>query len=147
MATNRIRWEGLDELKALLRTLPAELTAEGGAIVEAHARAADNAIAQSYPIGKTGNLAGGMRVTINANGRYGTGALIKNAAPHAWFYEHGTVKREYETQRNKKRKSVGRMPPHPVFIPIMQDFRDLMYEELAHMLVRYGFAVSVRRVA
>jgi|SRR5262245_2352503 len=146
-----IRWSGLEDLKALLRTLPAELAAEGGGIVESHARAAANVIEKLYPIGRTGHLAGGVRVTLNANGRYGTGALVKNAAQHSFIYEHGTEPRTYAGTDTLgrvygKKPSRGRMKAHPVFIPAMQDFRDLMYENLAAMLTRHGFYVTVTRV-
>lgn len=136
MANNRIRWEGLDELKAELRRLPAELAQDASAIVFAHADGALGEIRDAYPT-RTGNLRKGLRRTVNAVGRFGAGALVKNVAPHAWIFEHGTQARHTAIGANR-----GAMPAGRVFIPIVMRWRRKMYLQLAALLERHGLRTS-----
>jgi len=136
MANNRLRWHGLDELKADLRRLPEELAQEGSAIIFAHADGAMAEIAAAYPT-RTGNLRKGLRRTINAVGRWGAGALVKNVAKHAWIFEHGTQARHTAIGANR-----GAMPAGRVFIPIVMRWRRKMYAQLAALLERHGLRTS-----
>jgi hypothetical protein len=133
---NRIRWDGLDQLKADLRALPANLGAEGGAIVEAHADIAIADIDAAYPT-RTGRLRKGLKKTINRTGRFGTGAVIRNNAPHAYIFEHGT-----KARHNAIGAFRGSMPAGNVFIPRMQKWRRRMYQQLAALLERAGLRVT-----
>jgi len=150
MAKASVRWTGLDELKAFLRTLPADLAQEGNAIVYSHARMAQQEVANAYPV-VSGNLARNVRVTIDLQSRYGARALVKSAAKHAWLYEHGTEgKIRYYSGTDKrgrvfKQASRGAMPEAPrekQAIPKFIRWRTRMYAQLAAMVERHGFVIS-----
>lgn len=148
MTGARVQWDGLEELKAWLRTLPQALAADANAIVEAHARMAQQQVQAGYP-DVSGNLIGGVRVTWHAQARYGAGAIVKSAAKHAWIYEHGTGARTY-TGTDKRGRVFdnaprGVMPPAPPSrqaIPKFIYWRARMYAQLAAMMERHGLQVS-----
>lgn len=135
-ARNRIVWDGLDELRAELRKLPAELADEASGIVLQHADGAAQEIKAAYP-SRTGNLRNGMAVIRSAAGRFGVGAIVRNRAPHAWIFENGTQARHASIGANR-----GSMPPGHVFIPRVIKWRHRMYGALKAMLVRHGLVVS-----
>lgn len=135
-SNNRIRFDGLDELKAALRKLPERLTAVATEIVEATARETKAEVSAAYPTGPTGNLKR-LVVISRWNGRYVTGAVVKNNAPHAYIFEHGTQVRKTSLGQNR-----GRMPPGRVFIPIVVRKRREMLERLKAMVEREGLMVS-----
>jgi hypothetical protein len=139
-AHNRIRWEGLDELRAELRKLPDELAAEGTTIVVAHATRAHAAIDAVYAQHEhTGFLRRALQLSTQAAGRFGAGMLLINRAPHAWMFEHGTKVRHNGIGNR------GAMKATPTFIPIVMRERHAMYDALANMLKRVtGFQVTGR---
>jgi hypothetical protein len=139
----RLEFKGLAELKQQLRNLPANLAAEAGRITEASANAAAVAIRTAYPTGPTGNLKSGVTVTRFEKGKLAAGSIVKNTAKHATIFEVGTQARHYFTKKGKK-KSVGKMPPGRVFVPIAIEKRRQMYEQLVAMLERNGLKVSGR---
>ncbi len=137
MSGNRLVFNGLAELRAQLRNLPAELTAEASRITEASANSAAAAIKQAYPKGETGNLIAGVTVTHFDKGRFSAGAILKNRAKHAAIFEYGTQARHTSLGRNR-----GAMPPGRVFIPIVIEKRRQMFEAFKAMLTRHGLRVG-----
>jgi hypothetical protein len=136
---NRFVFTGLEELKAELRTLPADLTAEASHIVEAAANGAAATIKASYP---PGELQDSLSVQVSVSG-FAAGAVVKNTSKLASIYENGTEARHYTTVHGVRHET-GRMPPKNVFIPTMQRKRAQMYDQLADLLVSHGLAVSGR---
>lgn len=132
MSNNRIHWDGLEELRRVLRALPADLAVEASGIVLSHAEGAAREIRAAYPT-RTGNLRNGVVVSKQAAGRYGTGVLVKNSAPHAFIFEHGTQARHNAIGANR-----GSMPPGNVFIPRVIRWRRKMYEALKALLQKNG---------
>lgn len=136
-ANNRLRFDGLAELRQALRNLPAELTAEAANLIEGEANAAALAIRRGYPLGETGNLVEGVIVTHFEKSKVSTGAIVKNTAKHAYIFEHGT-----QVRRNAKGANRGAMPPGRVFIPRMQEARRRVHSGLRLILQRAGLAVT-----
>jgi hypothetical protein len=134
VSQNRIVWSGLEELKAELRQLPAELAGEASGIVIA---AADRAKAAMHYPRRTGNLADHVVVGKAAAGRYGAGAVVKNTAKHAGIFESGTQARHTALGANR-----GSMPPGHIFVPAVMRSRRQMYDELKALLVAHGLTVS-----
>lgn len=132
----KIRWTGLDELRADLRRLPAELTGEASGIVTSAANAARDDIASAYPK-RTGNLAGNVRVLVKTIGAFGVAVIVRNTAKHAHLFEYGTQARHTDLGANR-----GSMPPGNVFIPRIIKWRRAMYAQLKAMLVRHGLKAS-----
>lgn len=136
MANNRIVWDGLEDLKAALRALPAELAADASSIVTGAAQEAADAIRSAYPA-RTGNLKDHVLVTGVSAGTYGAGAVVKNTAKHAWIFENGTQARHTSLGANR-----GSMPPGHVFIPTVIRKRREMYERLKAVLVSHGLVAA-----
>lgn len=159
MANNRIQWEGLAELRELLRKLPAELRGEGSAIVNAWARQAFEEIYKSYPIGPGskryagGNLRKGLSIStgdthsesVGKGGNFGYSVLIKNRAKHAWIFENGSearrVSRKVPGRAGNFGTSRGSMPPGRVFVPIVIRKRAAMNLRLRQLLIDHGLLV------
>lgn len=137
MAT-RFVFSGLDELRAALRALPADLTGEAGHIIEGEANGAAVAIRTGYGAHRrSGNLQDHVTVTQRPAGQFGAAAVVKSAARHAWLFENGSQARHTEIGANR-----GSMPPGHVFVPAMIRARRVMYEKLAGLLERHGLRVS-----
>lgn len=138
MAGNRIVFDGLAELKAALRTLPAELAQEAGEIVKANAAEAAREIRADYP-SRTGNLKNHVYVTNEAR-QFGASAVVKNTAKHAWLYDNGSQARHTDIGANR-----GSMPAAPTgrsFVAHMIRRRRIMYQILKDLLVSKGLMVS-----
>jgi len=130
---------GMQELRAALQRLPAELTEEAAKIVDAAANSAKLEVYGRYPQ-KTGNLRKGLRVTHNAGRRFGTTAVLKSSSPHASIFEFGTVRRSTNKGANR-----GSMPPASdakAFIPVVIRVRRKMVRQLVELVRRAGFTVS-----
>jgi hypothetical protein len=136
VSKNRIRLDGIEELRDALRRLPHDLKAEAVEIVQETAESAAAEIRAKYPT-RTGNLREGVHVRPSEVSTFGAGAIVKNSAKHAWIFEHGTVARR--TSIGAKR---GSMPPGNVFIPIAIRKRRAMEAKLKAVLVRHGLVVS-----
>jgi hypothetical protein len=138
---SQVVWSGLEELKAQLRNLPAELAAEASGIVEGRAERARQDIETSYP-DRTGDLRKGLRLGSGTNvGRFGASTVLKNTSKLAWIYENGTEARHYFTVNGKK-KLTGKMKPGHIFIPIVIRQRRAMYRDLKALVERHGFVVT-----
>lgn len=136
-SNNRLVFNGLAELRAELRQLPAELAGEAGEIVSGAAEGAKNDIVEAYPE-RTGNLRSRVTVSRTAgSGLYGVAAIVKNTAKHAWIFENGTQARHTDIGANR-----GAMPAGHVFIPAVIRRRRQMYERLKGLLTKHGLVVS-----
>lgn len=104
MAHNRIRLDGLAELRTALQQLPTELKQQARDIVMDAANHAKTEIVAAYPR-RTGNLRKGVQVNLTDN-PFGVRAIVVNRAPHAYIYEVGTAVRRNAAGKNLDRKSV-----------------------------------------
>ena len=141
----QIAINGLDELRAQLRRLPADLTHEAAAIVQGHAEAAVREMDAKYAQHEwTGNLRRGLTMMQDYTGtRYGVRWIVRNRAPHAYFAEHGTEMRETLGRKSiRAGVSRGRMPPLNIFIPIARRRRRLMVNALVEVVRRAGLQVN-----
>lgn len=134
-----IRWEGLDELRAALRSLPDDLATEAEGIVLGEAQAAHDEILASYTE-RTGNLKAGMFLFKSAVSRYGVGVVVMNRAKHSHLFEYGTQVRHTAAGAHR-----GVMPAAPAglrFVPKIIRHRARMYDRLKALLVSHGLLVS-----
>jgi hypothetical protein len=86
----------------------------------------------------TGNLARGVKVKVVSAGQFGAAARVASTAPHAYFYEHGTVKRQTSKGWNR-----GISGAHPTLIPIAIRRRHEMYRRLAELLEQRNITVTI----
>ena len=152
----RVEWQGLAAFRDQLRKLPADLRAEGGAIVYAHAQRAYTQIHAAYPVGPGrkgkagGNLKRGMRIDYQTgkglSEEFGVGVVVRNRAEHAWLFENGSEARQVSRIQPGRAGnwglSRGKMPPKPTFIPIAIRVRAQMYRQLEALLAKAGFQVT-----
>lgn len=139
--SNRFTFDGLSELRDALRSLPADLTAEAGNIIESAMNGAEATVRATYAEHtRTGDLMNHLSSSLTVSG-FSVVGVVKNTSRLAWIFENGTQARHYITV-NGKRKELGRMPPAHIFIPTMVAKRRQMYERLKDLLVRHGLAVS-----
>lgn len=137
MSNNRFTWSGLDDLRAALRALPAELHGEAAHIVEAAGNAAAFEVKAAYGRHRrTGNLQDHVKVERLPTGPFGVAVVVKSTARHAHLFERGTQARHTAIGANR-----GTMPPGNVFIPAVIKHRRRMYDELAALLRRVGLLV------
>ena len=134
-----VQWEfkGLEELKAALRALPAELTGEASHLIEAAGNRAVLDLKRAYPV-VTGNLRDGVEVTFTTSG-VSTRALVRSRAPHAHLYEYGTEARHTGLGLNR-----GRMAPTHVFGRTMSNVRRELFDQFRALLERHGLRVTGR---
>jgi len=138
MAALSFEFEGLDELRAELKQLPADLATEANDDV---VKAANDTAAQlkaAYPGGPSGNLRRGVKVTTSVTPT-GTVATVISAAPEAHLWEFGTQIRH--TQKGFNR---GAAPAHynEGLVGIAEQHRRVLDGQLFDLLVRAGFEVS-----
>jgi len=130
-----LTWSGLDELKAALRQLPAELTGQAAKIVQAAANRAEADARLNYPV-VTGNLRDGMgQIERDDSANYGYRITVINRAPHAWIYEYGTQ------ARHRGLKTWRPMPAGHVFVPAIERNRRWMYDQFRDLLRDQGLGV------
>jgi hypothetical protein len=130
----RLKFEGLEELKAALRALPEELTAEAANIIEGAWNGAAVDIKSGYP-SRTG-LAKTVTVT-HRRSRFGAVSTIRNTSPRALWFEEGTQVRHTSFGANR-----GAQKPGHVFYPPIRRARRRGLEALKAMLIRKGLLVS-----
>jgi len=133
-ARNAFTWTGLDELRAALRNLPAELTADASAIVDDNAERAKSTVFQAYPPGELRDRL--VLETVTA-GSFGVAMKLSSRSPWAYAYENGTEARHTLTGAGR-----GRQEPKPTVIPAITRYRARMYAQLADMLRAHGLEVS-----
>lgn len=134
----RLQLDGLTELRAALRQLPAELTDDAAAIVEDTTDRTETALVQTYPKGATGNLRRGVKKTV-AKGSFGVQGTVKSTSPHAHLWEFGTAVRH--TARGWNR---GKAPSHARegLVAIAVRERRRMNQRLVDLVRSAGFEVS-----
>lgn len=140
MSNNKLIFDGMDELKRQLRNLPKELTGEASKIVMDSANDAANAARADYPE-VTGNLRKGVKVSSEAVGQFGAGAVVKSTSPHAWLYDHGSQARHWDTGKSTG-KMWGKTRPKHTFAKAMIRHRKRMYARLKELLVSKGLLVT-----
>ncbi len=134
--SNRLVFSGLEELRAQLRTLPADLAEEASVDVHEAARAAKSAIVDAYP-DRTGDLRDHVVLEDRAAGPFGAAVIVKNTSKLAWIFENGSQARHTALGANR-----GSMPPGHVFLPNIIRQRRTMYEKLRALLVAHGLVVT-----
>jgi hypothetical protein len=142
MSNNRIVFDGLDELKAALRALPAELTVEASREVEGAGNGAAVAIRTVYGAHRvTGHLQESVTVEQRQAGQFAAAVVVKANDPIAWLFDNGSQARHWAGG-----KSTGIMwgntPPTHVFVKTMIAARRKMYDKLRDLLERKGLVVS-----
>jgi len=144
-----LSWDGLDELRAMLKGMPMILAPQVKSIANAHASAAASTLRALYPIGPTGNLRAGVRLEQRA-AKGGSGTVLVSAAPHAWIFERGTVVREGRGGRARGKGSRrdgalanrGFMPRSNAFASVVGPGRRALVADLAALLEKYKFEVK-----
>jgi hypothetical protein len=131
-----VRFEGLEELRAALRALPATLVGEATGLVQAAAESAKADIVAAYPR-RTGNLRDHVQVTTPIASAAGVVVVLRNTSKEARYFEHGSQVRHTAIGANR-----GSMPPGHVFEPRYQKWRRHMWDTLADLLRREGLSVS-----
>lgn len=148
MTDVRIRWDGFDELKAMLLSLPEDLAEEAeGIVLDAADRARDDVDAEYAKHERTGSLRAGLKVVSQIRGgwafsvgskKLGAGAVLYNNAPLAYIFENGS------RARHNGIRATGSMPAGHAFIPHAIRRRREMYQALAAMLAAHGLTVTGR---
>jgi len=134
-----VTWIGLDELRAALLRLPADLTELAAAIVSQAADGAAEEIRAAYPEGDTGNLRKGVRVgTARGQRDFSVARVVRSTAPHAHLFESGTQTRQTTLGYNR-----GFMPGANIFVPVVTRRRRDMEEDLIAVVEQAG--IDVRR--
>jgi hypothetical protein len=142
MANNRFVFTGLEELKADLRRLPADLTDEASAIVFGAGNGAADVIQAGYKAHRhSGDLADHVTVTVRAGGRFGVAVVVRSAGRAASVFETGSQARHYVTRKGV-RHLTGKMPATPTFVPAVRRARRAMYAQLRALLVAHGLQVT-----
>lgn len=133
----RVRFEGLDELRAALRQLPEELRNDALALVIQTGDEAADTIRAAYEASRvSGNLARGVKTASIPAGRFGAAVAVRSTAKHAFIFENGTQTRKTQLGANR-----GAMPPGRVFVPIMIRHRRMLHHLLVDLVQRAGFEV------
>lgn len=132
---SRFVFDGLEALKAELRSLPADLAGEGGHLVEARGNAAVVTIKAGYPV-RTGDLRDHVEVE-HTQSAVGARSVIRNTSAHALEFEIGTQARHNSLGANR-----GSMPANPLFTQTIMRERRGMYDDLRDLLERHGLQVT-----
>jgi Bacteriophage HK97-gp10, putative tail-component len=145
----KLEIKGLDELRAALKKLPADLQREAAVIVQAQAEQMAVDVQGQYP-SVTGNLRSHVRVVVASDVVGGISARVLNTAKHSHLYERGTKARQYSGSGPGKKmpagwkagKSTGQMPAKATFIPIAILRRRVMTAALVDVVERAGLTVT-----
>jgi hypothetical protein len=137
-----VKWSGLDELRAALRRLPADLTDEAQGIVDGAVDRAMAGMLAEYPEGELRDLL--TRAPLS-RGPFGVAWLVKNRSGWAWHWDHGTKLRHYTGKRGRRHDTGaewgGKQAPHTFGRNAGQQ-RDRMYDELKALVASHGLLVS-----
>jgi hypothetical protein len=126
-----VTWSGLDSFKRELQVLTSDLVSEAEGILLESAFSARDEIAAAYPYVE-GGLRRGLTI-VPSRGMVLAGAELKNLAPHAWLYEHGT-----KARANKHGDNRGVMPARPTFEPIAKAYRVTALSAINFRLYQHG---------
>jgi hypothetical protein len=133
----KLEIKGLDELRASLKKLPADLQREAAVIVQAQAEQMAVDVQGAFPLGPTGNLRSQVRVALGSDAVGGVSAKVLATAKHSHIWEKGTKSRQW-----KNGKSTGTMPAGNKFIPIAILRRRVMTAALVDIVERAGLTVT-----
>jgi hypothetical protein len=136
VSNNRLKFDGLEQLKLDLRRLPKEMRDDAQDIVLDSANEGAGDARSHYPR-RTGNLADGIEVQQLTGSSAFAGAVVKNKAKLAFIFENGTQARHNDIGANR-----GTMPAGNVFVPAMIRARRKMYERLKAMMRSKGLKVT-----
>lgn len=138
MATNQLRLDGLTELRAALRQLPADLAADAADMVVHSVDMTAASLIQSYPLGDTGNLRKGVKKTITRS-QVAVVGEVKSTSPHAHLWEFGTQNRrtQHGWNRGRLRNQYNRG-----LVGITLRERQALNTNLIDLVRRAGFIVS-----
>jgi hypothetical protein len=109
-----VKWHGMTENRAALKTLARDLTAEAAPLTEQYAEALAGAVIAAYASRTiTGELAAGVVVyPKRMKSRYATGFRVRSTAFYARFLEYGTKWiapiRVFIPRRNAYQRALGR---------------------------------------
>lgn len=136
------RIEGLEELKAQLRNLPADLTGEAGHVIEGHANAAGVTLRSAYGRHRrSGNLQDHVKVEKRVQGRFGVAYKVASTASHAWLFDNGSQVRHWASGKSTG-AMWGKTPPTHVFVRTLVATRRAMWNDLRGVLERAGLTVT-----
>jgi hypothetical protein len=146
MSQMQFVFEGLDELKAALRALPADLTAEAAHIVEGHANQAYLQIKTVYQAHRRSGLLAKMLTIAERKEKPDSYAVvIRSNDPIAWIFDNGSQARHWLRGNNKSTGTMwGKtpMPPLHIFSGTMARERRGMWIDLKELLIRKGITVT-----
>lgn len=142
MSNNRIVFRGLEELKAELRALPAELASEAGNVVEGTAIEASATVHAEYERHRvTGELADSLKVLHVSAGQFGAAYVVKATSKIAWLFDNGSQARHWLSGKSTG-AMWGKTPPTHVFVKTMTRARTKMYQTLKGVVERKGLVVT-----
>jgi hypothetical protein len=138
-SNNRLKFEGLEELRASLRRLPVDLRDDAEVIVFDSAKEAVDDIKAGYAKHRrSGDLADKVEaVQLRGNGTAFAGAIVQNKSKLAFIFENGTQARHTNIGANR-----GSMPAAHVFVPAVIRRRKEMYERLREMMRSHNLTVT-----
>ena len=142
MASVKLTWRGLEELRAALRALPGELADAAQRAVMAAGNHAAAEIAAAYPVGpgtdqhEGGTLRRGVKAVPQTAGRFGAAVQVRSTARHARIFESGTQTRQTSLGYNR-----GAMPGANIFVPVMMRRRRELHRELIAIVQQAGFTI------
>lgn len=139
-SNNRLRLDGLAELRAELRRLPKKLRDDAEVIVDNAAKGAAGEIRVGYEQHRSsGELADKVELITDLPGEGGAfaGAIVQNTSKLAYIFEHGTQARHNALGANR-----GSMPAAHIFIPAMIRWRATMYDNIRQMMRQAGLTVD-----
>jgi hypothetical protein len=141
-----LTWTGLEELRAQLRELPAELAVEAGHEVETAANGAAATVKAVYAQHRvTGELRDAVTVEHRAASAFGAAMVVRVNSPIAWLFDNGSMARHYVTASGTKHRTGamwGKTAPTHVFVTTVIAARRRMYAQLKALLVRKGLTVT-----
>jgi hypothetical protein len=139
VSNNRLKFDGLEELRASLRHLPVDLRDDAEVIVFDSAKDAERDIRAGYQSHRrSGELADKLEVVqLKGQGTAFAGALIQNKSKLAFIFENGTEARHTNIGANR-----GSMPAAHVFVPAVIKRRREMYDKLREMMRKHNLTVT-----
>jgi Bacteriophage HK97-gp10, putative tail-component len=131
---NRLRLDGLPELRAALVTLPMELRAEAIRLAQEETETAKGEIIAAYPR-VTGELRAGVTVSHDATAT-GARSIVRSSSRYAQWYEYGTARRQTALGFGR-----GAMPARATFMPIRERHQQRFREAVIALVRQQGLRV------
>ena len=141
MATRKVQWNGMQEFRALLRTMPTHLRDQARDIVDHYTQITYSQVRQAYPVGDTGNLRKGVVIAERLTDA-GVFNVVISKSPHAHLWEFGTVNRETTKGWDRGRVRPARDLGREGLVAIAQRNRIAMNRALIAMMRDDGFVIS-----